>query len=262
MEFFRELITGIRYYLSSLKFIDRHRIIHVIFLPSVISLLIAILVGWWAWETSSELVNYFIVNFHIRPEKGLTNFVVEVLFLMLLRGVVLISFLKVYRYLVLFILSPYLLLVSARVQSEVYEKSIVLSKIRFFRSLKKIYFLTFRNLLIEASLTAVVIMIAIFITWIAPLIPFVLLLVESYFYGYSNLYFRQVLNDQNFRSGLHRINKHSGLIMGNGIAFNILLLVPLVGVLLAPVWSMIAAGLALNQVENKHNYVHNVPQSV
>jgi CysZ protein len=47
------------------------------------------------------------------------------------------------------------------------------------------------------------------------------------------------------------IKQHRGLAIGNGLAFNLLLLIPVLGVLLAPPLGAVAAGIAANQVLDK-----------
>ena len=58
------------------------------------------------------------------------------------------------------------------------------------------------------------------------------------------------------------INDRKPLIIGNGILFNISLLIPIFGVLLGPTLSLIAMCLSLNELEPKKNvYVAKIHKS-
>jgi CysZ protein len=81
------------------------------------------------------------------------------------------------------------------------------------------------------------------IGWIIPIIA---LITEFYFYGYATVEYKLL------QKGMHPVliqkylQNHKGLAIGNGLAFYILHLVPILGWIAAPVYSIIASNLAVD----------------
>jgi CysZ protein len=87
--------------------------------------------------------------------------------------------------------------------------------------------------------------------WIVPLVA---LLYEAYFYG--NIMLNYNFLNQGFSIGASQkiIQQHKGYAIGNGLFFYILHLIPLIGWVVAPIYSIIAASATfepLNNLEKK-----------
>ncbi|MEM7104019.1 MAG: EI24 domain-containing protein [Bacteroidota bacterium] len=79
------------------------------------------------------------------------------------------------------------------------------------------------------------------------LIPFAILTVQCYFLGYVVLdnYFEVI--GKNIKESTQEIKKYAGLSTSVGVAMYILLFIPLLGAILAPVIGSVAASLALHE---------------
>jgi len=134
---------------------------------------------------------------------------------------------------------------------------------RFISDVWRCVRLALRNFLIEIIITALIIVFGVIVTWVIPLMPFLIILFEGYFFGYSMADFRNEFIGISLRESKDIINDHKALIVGNGVLFNFSLLIPVFGVLFGPTLSLIAMGLSLNEIEHKNEYyVNTVNQSI
>jgi CysZ protein len=99
------------------------------------------------------------------------------------------------------------------------------------------------------------------IAWIIPIAPIVILLLESYFMGYSMADYRNEYFGIKSKESRKLINKYFGLTIGNGMLFNFLLLIPLLGVLFAPTFALVSSGLSINYLEKRKSVLWNSDQS-
>jgi CysZ protein len=110
--------------------------------------------------------------------------------------------------------------------------------------------ITLKNLIKELAFTLPLYLLAL-IPLITPFSTLAILLIESYFVGFSMIDYRNEFRRLSAGESNRIIKQHRGLAIGNGLAFNLLLLIPVLGVLLAPPLGAVAAGIAANQVLDK-----------
>jgi CysZ protein len=118
-----------------------------------------------------------------------------------------------------------------------------------------------RNFVIEIVLSTLIIAISLVIAWVIPLAPIAILLLESYFMGYSMADYRNEYYGLKSRESRKLINNYFGLVLGNGFLFNILLLIPLLGILFAPTFALVSSGLSINYLEKRKSIICNSDQS-
>jgi CysZ protein len=88
-----------------------------------------------------------------------------------------------------------------------------------------------------------------FIGWIAP---FIAILVECYYYGFSMLDYTCERNKMKMDTSIDFIGRHKGLAIGNGIIFYLMHSIIIIGWVLAPAYAVIAATISLQEIkENK-----------
>ena len=89
---------------------------------------------------------------------------------------------------------------------------------------------------------------------LAVLAPFLIYIVESYYFGFAMLDYRNEFMLISAKKSRILINQHKGLVLGIGSMFNFMLFVPFLGVLVAPVLSVVAGGLAFNEVDDRLDF--------
>ena len=249
MRFFEQLFLSFKYYGETFRFIDEHNLYRKLVLPSILSLLVAIFVAWFGWKTSESIINNLLTVFSFRQLSGFWGDMVELIFRFVIRLITLFVYIKIYRYLLLLVLAPSFMRISQQVQSiELNETSEISGKSaakNIVRSMEIAILNFFRDMLF----TGLIILMAVVVTWLAPIAPFAIFFVESYFFGYAMTDYRNQFLHLSVKESRKIIHNNIGLVIGNGICFNLILLVPLVGIIFAPVLALIAAGISIDEVE-------------
>jgi CysZ protein len=122
--------------------------------------------------------------------------------------------------------------------------------------------IAFKNFFIELFITIGILIFSLLIGWLLPIAPLAILVIESYFFGYAMIDYRNEYYDIPRSESHEMITDHPGLAIGNGLFFNLSLLVPLLGILFAPVIALIAAGLTVNYVEKRKEILCPSNQSI
>jgi CysZ protein len=86
------------------------------------------------------------------------------------------------------------------------------------------------------------------IGWVVPIIA---LVTEFYFYGFSTADYKLQMEKFSPDIAQRFIQKHKGLAIGNGLCFYIMHLLPVIGWVCAPVYSIVASYFAIDDPENK-----------
>lgn len=86
-----------------------------------------------------------------------------------------------------------------------------------------------------------------FIGWTAP---FIAIIIECYYYGFSMLDYSCERNKMKMEESIDFINRHKGLAIGNGIIFYLMHCIIIVGWVLAPAYAVIAATISMQKIKN------------
>ena len=230
---------------------DRHNLWGVLILPAILNLSIALVVLVFAVKSSGQVVDWFLKNFHANTVDDAFHRFLESMILLFLRGMVFLLYLKIYRYMVLFLTAPLLAFVSEKIQSLDLHTGEHIAPIRYFREFTRGMRLAIRNFFFDLGFTLIVLFVTFLVTWLIPLAPFLILLVESYYMGYAMIDYRNEYLKMPMKASRELVNQHMGLTIGNGLLLNLSLFIPLLGILFAPVFALIAAGLSMNYVEKR-----------
>jgi CysZ protein len=159
---------------------------------------------------------------------------------------------KIYRYVMLMLLSPALALLSERVQQiwhDTPEKPFDMTQLiaDVLRGIQ----ISIRNLVIELFLTITLTLIGLILSPLSPIIALLIFVIESYFVGFAMIDYRNEFLRLTARQSREIIWQHKSFSVGIGMTFNILLWIPVVGVLVAPLLAVTAAGIGINQLADK-----------
>ena len=152
-------------------------------------------------------------------------------------------------------MAPVMAYLSERVETIITGKKYAFNLQQFISDVIRGIALAIRNLLIEF-----VILFLLFILSNVPIIgwvtPILLLIVECYFFGFAMLDYSNERKRLTIKESTSLIYKHKGLAIGNGMAFYLLMLVPVIGLMIGPSYGVVAATIATNRnrpssLENK-----------
>ncbi|MDH5474301.1 MAG: EI24 domain-containing protein [Cyclobacteriaceae bacterium] len=250
MNFFYEFNLSIRYYFKAFAFVREHKLWWFLVIPALLNLLAFVFVLYLSWMYSGDLINYFIDKWGFETEYSWLLWL-QILISFVIRLIVILLYIKLFRYIILIFFAPMLAFVSDKVQEISTNKSRPFSIIQFTRDIYRGMAIAIRNLILEFLITLAILGFSIAVPIIAILAPFLIFAVESYFYGFAMIDYRNEYKGINAKESRRLIKHHRGIAFGNGVMFNITLLIPFVGVMFTPVIAVIAAGLAINVVDEQ-----------
>ena len=246
MKLGEQLFLAYKSYGQAFGTLDNKHLWSILILPSILSLLIAVGVGVLAWTTSDDILLYVNGKFLIREFDSTVGNIFRIITTLAVRGLTFFLYLKLYRYLILILLSPVFVNISNvfhRLASGEEQKMNIWSYC--FCSFRGIKF-ALRNFSLEILVTLLLTLLAAIIFWIFPLIPILIFIAESYFFTTVLMDYAFEMNGLSMKDSLTKSRSIPGIPIGIGLIFNFILLIPILGVIVGPVLAFIAAQESVN----------------
>ena len=246
MSFIQQVITSFKSYFKSIKFISEHKLWLWFLIPAILNMFLFILIGIGAWSYSNDLTNYFVDFFKLENLTG-----ISILFwitLILIRILVLFVFLFIYKYIILILMSPALALFAEKIQTIQTGREIPFVAKTFIHNIFRGVGLALKNLAKEIIITFLILLLSL-TGLLAPIVPLLLFIVNSYYYGFSMMDYKNELNGLSIKDSSKYVWDNKGMAVSNGIVFNLIMLIPFVGVLISPMLALNAVFISME--ENK-----------
>lgn len=171
----------------------------------------------------------------------------------IIRILVLLLYFSVYKYLVLILLSPFLAFLSERVEKEETAKEYPFSLNQLLRDMGRALVINLRNFLFEIIATLLLSLLA-FVPVVGLIAPFIILLVQSYFFGFALMDYNAERHRFSWRATERWMGRHYAGVIGVGLVFHFTFLIPLIGWVMAPVWGTVAGTLAFLSLRKSQPY--------
>ena len=246
MKLGEQLFLAYKSYGQAFRTLDNKRLWSILILPSILSLLIAAGVGVLAWTTSDDILLYVNGKFLVREFDSTVGNIFRIITTLAIRGLTFFLYLKLYRYLILILLSPVFVNISnvfhRLVSGEEQKMNIWSYCFCSFRGIK----FALRNFVLEILVTLLLTLLAAIIFWIFPLIPILIFIAESYFFTTVLMDYAFEMNGLSMKDSLKKSRSIPGIPIGIWLIFNFILLVPILGVIIGPVLAFIAAQESVN----------------
>ena len=117
----------------------------------------------------------------------------------------------------------------------------------FIKDVGRGIFIALKNFFIEIIILLCLLFL-VYIPFIGLLTPILIFMVEAYFYGYSMIDYYNERHRLSVKESQRFIYKNKWVAIANGTIFYLLLLVPILGLLIAPSYGVIAASLAAHKI--------------
>lgn len=244
----KEIIIAIQAYFQAHYFIMKHKLWKWIIVPGLIYALL-FLGGFYFFWTSSNAAIKFIMD--VGGIKGwldkLETSWISFLFLfgqIMLQLVLLIFYFSLFKYIFLIIGSPVFAYLSEKTEHILEGKDFPFSLTQLGKDIIRGIRLALRNLVWQSVYMFTIFFLSMvpFVGWIMPLVA---LFVECYYLGFSMLDYSSERHKLGYTESIRFIGNHKGLAIGNGMVFYILHILPIIGWVLAPSYSVIAATMSL-----------------
>lgn len=248
----KQLIFAFKAYQKALKFSNDNNLWVYYLIPALCNLLIFSTLSYGFYVFGNYMIEWVTALLPQEKIEGfwltLINFFVKALVYVTL----FLVYLKTYRYVVLILLSPALAMLAEKVQ-EISQnlpsrpfnpRHLMADVVRGIR-------ISLRNMTIEISLTILLSVIGLLLGFLSPFTTIAIILIESYFLGFSMIDYRNEFMRIDAEDSQKIIWKHKGFATGIGFVCTLLLFIPILGVLFAPLLAVVAAGLGINELENR-----------
>jgi len=250
----KEIIISIQSYFKAHQFIKENKLWKWILIPGIIYTILFTISIYYFSKTANGFIEWLTLKVGLKDwlERMQSSFLG---FFFTLGGIILwmiqmLLYFSLFKYLFLIIGSPIFAYLSEKTEA-------IIAKREFPFSLKQLLTDIIRGIRIALrnSIWQTVYMFSILLIAFIPIVglatPLITILVECYYYGFSMLDYSMERNKKTTSESIFFISHHKGLAIGNGIIFYLMHLVPIIGWLLAPAYSVIAATLSLHNTKQE-----------
>ncbi len=252
MGFFNDLGIGFSSHIKAVGFIAKHNLWLYFLWPLLIT------IGLWAVGFTStfylgdllaeKVINWISLGGEWDGWLEYVRVVLSFLVGFILKLLMLILFSSLLKYIVLIICSPILALLSERIDEIITGTKIPFNFGQFLHDMLRGILVTLRNMMLEFLiwLGCVCLSLIPLLGWVLawPLLGF-RMTVGWYFLGFSMMDYSYERRRMKISEGVRFTRRHKGIAIANGFLFSLLLMIPFLGISIAPVLSCVAATLAV-----------------
>ncbi len=215
MRFFKDLFLGLKAYIKAIQFIRTHNL-YWFFIPPAILMLILYKLGNHLQERHTEI------------EADSMNGIVWNLIRMLIEITIGLTLMKFAKYLVVIILSPLLSYLSMKCEKILTGKTYPFDLKQLMKDIIRGMRIAFRNILWHYFFFTIIYLITYF-GWEDPTsspVFYLTFIIGFFYYGFSFLDYVNERMDLNVQESIIFMRKHRGLVVGIGMIYSLMILVP------------------------------------
>lgn len=231
----KNIFKGIRAYSGTFKLIGKLGLWKYFGVPMLISFLTAILIGVAAYGLSdnigSIIAKAWVWEWGSQTFRTISDFIGGILVIAV--GLIL------YKHIVMALSAPFMNPVSEKIEAHLLGEQYEHRKTSFSAQLWRGIRINVRNLVMELFLTVPILLLG-FIPIIGFLSVVLLFLVQSFYAGFGNMDYTLERHFEVNKS-VSFVKNYSGVAMGNGMVFMVMLFIPIIGIVLVLPLSVTAA---------------------
>ena len=242
------MIIAIQAYFQAHRFIQKHKLWKWILIPGIIYTTLFILAIYFFSHTSSNFIEWIILQTGLKSWLDkINNSFLGFLFTMgslLLWLILMLFYFSLFKYIFLIVGSPLFAYLSERTEAIIDGKDFPFSFLQLVKDMKRGVVIAARNSLWQTVYTLSILLLSLIplAGWLTPVLA---VLVECYYYGFSMLDYSMERHKRTPAESIFFIGSHKGLAVGNGLVFYMMHLIPIVGWIFAPAYSVVAATLSI-----------------
>ena len=242
------MIIAIQAYFQAHRFIQKHKLWKWILIPGILYTTLFILGMYFFSHTSSNFIEWIILQTGLKSWLDkINNSFLGFLFTMgslLLWLILMLFYFSLFKYIFLIVGSPLFAYLSERTEAIIDGKDFPFSFLQLVKDMKRGVVIAARNSLWQTVYTLSILLLSLIplAGWLTPVLA---VLVECYYYGFSMLDYSMERHKRTPAESIFFIGTHKGLAVGNGLVFYMMHLIPIVGWIFAPAYSVVAATLSI-----------------
>ncbi len=233
----KDIWKGLSAYTTAVKLLTKQGWWKYALVPGLISFVFASIVVALAWFLGDNIGQILVAAYPFEQGKDFAKILANII-----GGTIIVaSGLILYKHVVMLLVSPWMTKLSIKIEQSITGRDYVDDRsfsVAFMRTMRLNLRIILREILVVALL---------FLVGVVPIldftVPILLFLVQAFYSGYGNLdYFMD--RRYSVKQSVQFVNKNKGIALGNGIGFLLLLMIPVLGVFLAPTLGTAAATLS------------------
>lgn len=243
-KFFTDFKLGISSYGSAWRLIKEKKMWGYFLLPFCLSLALSFVMYFLRLEiheyidsTLTSLINY---DSWWGWAQWLTGWLIQISLFILTWYV----YLKVQKYVLFIILSPVLAYLSEKTEQKLTGIYYPFNFKQFIKDIFRGIIIAIRNFTLEISLLIVLFLLGL-IPVLAPFTALAALIIGWYFYGYSLMDYTNERQKLNIEQSNQSIKNKRGVAIANGMIFELIFIIPILGFVIAPILGTVAATIAM-----------------
>ncbi|MBK8845777.1 MAG: EI24 domain-containing protein [Bacteroidetes bacterium] len=253
MNAIEDLTEGVNSYVQAHRFIWKHKLWFYILLPGIINLVIFIttfMVMWtWADTISQSIVAFIDARVFTLSILDWLKSATTLFFSILLKVLFVMGYMAIYKYVVLIIMAPAMALLSERTEEIITGKINAFNLTHFLKDVLRGILISLRNLFIELFLYLILLIIS-FIPIINIPVPIIMFCISSYYTGFGMMDYYNERKRMTMRQSIALLRYHKWKAIANGAGFYAILAIPIIGWLIAPAYTIVAATLVRHRIQN------------
>ena len=257
----KEFVLGITAYRSALTFIAKNKLSYFYLAPLLIAILFFVSgfigISYFTDWLNTLFNNWFGVTINetsfdiIRDYKDFIRGTGKFLITLFLKILMLYLVFRLNKYIILILISPVLAYLSEKVETILTGKDYPFNYWQFIKDVWRGILIAIRNMILEFSLIIVIWVLTFFVPILLPITTVLLIVISAYFYGFSMIDYTNERKKINLSDSVKFIRKHKGYAIGNGLIYHMVMLIPFVGIVFAPITAAVAATLGILKIDDK-----------
>lgn len=248
IRFFRELSASFSAYFAAFTFIRRNKMWSYIIGAALFNLFAFAFVGIIAWLYTGRLINsfYILLDFPVTYQEW--GGILQILLSVGIRLLLLFIYFSLFKYIILLIFAPVLAFISEKTQNILHKEKRVLKLHFVLRDIIRGMFIALILISLQVFSWLILLALCFFLPFLAPFYAVLLFLMESFFFGASMMDYRNEYFHLSVKESLDKIFYHKGFTFGNGLALNLFILIPVIGILVGPSFAVISGAIGANKL--------------
>lgn len=255
----QQFTIGFKHFFAASGFMAKHKLLHFYLWPLLLSILFYIGITAFTINFAKGITDYLIYKHLPIPEINTNDFpsffsffnanFIQNITTVIVGLVVFFIAAKISKYLVLIILSPLFAYLSEVVEEKITGQVYPFNLNQFMKDILRGIRIAVRNFIIEFLLIGVFTVAGFFAGPFAIFIVPLLWLISAYFYGFSMIDYTCERRRLGIKQSIVFIREHKVLAVTNGSLYTLLEMVPLIGLMVAPINAVVGATTALLEIE-------------
>lgn len=229
------IIQGLKGYFDAFEIINKLKLWKYFFIPIVLSVILAIIIGTLSYSLSDNLGEYFSSMWPWEWGKQTFETISEIF-----GGLIILTLgFLAFKHIILAISAPFMGPISEKIEIHLTGVKSLDKRSSPTQLLVRGTRIAIRNLFRELILTVPILLLGL-IPIIGIFSAVLLFLMQAYFAGFGNMDYT-LERHFNYKDSVKFVKRNRGLATGNGILFILFLLIPIIGVILVLPFSVTAA---------------------